>query len=185
MGKLIIFSGASGCGKDTVLDEMLKQDPSLCKSISLTTRPPREEEADGVDYYFITNEELWEKEKRGEVLECAPYVGYYYGTPKKYVDEMLAQGKNVILKIEVEGAAKVRKLRPDALSIFLLPPSAEVLEKRLRNRGTDSEEKIQKRLARAEAEMERRVEYCYQVVNDDAKRAAKEVLKIIHQANNG
>ena len=179
-GKLIIFSGPSGCGKDTVLDELLKQDATLRLSVSFTTRHPRDDETDGLHYHFITNDEFLKKLDTGLVLEYAEYGGNFYGTPKEPVDEMLARGETVILKIEVQGAARVRKLYPNATTIFLLPPSLEILEQRLRERDTDGEEDIQTRLAIAHEEMRRCDEYRYHVINDELPRAVNEMLDIIH-----
>ena len=182
-GKLVILSGPSGCGKDTVLEEVLKKDPSLKLSVSYTTRQPRGDESNGIHYHFITREEFLENLDEGKVLEYAEYDGNFYGTPKEPVDRMLAHGETVILIIEVQGAARVCVLYPDALTIFLLPPSLEELEQRLRSRGTDGEEEIHTRLAIASEEMRRRDEYSHHVVNDDLSRAVNEVLEIIRGGN--
>ncbi|MDR1409733.1 MAG: guanylate kinase [Oscillospiraceae bacterium] len=181
-GTLVIFSGPSGSGKDTVLSKVLERDPSLKLSVSFTTRARRADEIDGVHYHFLTQEQFRFKLSQGLVLEYAEYGGSFYGTPKGPVDEMLAAGQTVILKIEVQGAARVRKVYPDALAIFLMPPSPEVLEKRLRARRTDAEEQIQTRLAIAREEIRRQDEYRFCVVNDDLERAADDVLNILHDS---
>jgi guanylate kinase len=179
-GKLVIFSGPSGSGKDTVFEQVLARDPTIRRSISFTTRNPRDYEKDGIHYHFITHDDFLKKLDKGLVLEYAEYGGNFYGTPKEPVDELLMHGKTVILIIEVQGAARVRELYPGALTIFLLPPSLEVLENRLRTRDTDGEEHIQTRLAIAREELRRKNEYRFHVVNDDLSRAVGEVLEIIH-----
>ena len=141
-GILVLFSGPSGVGKDTVLDVVLKKDTGLQKSISLTTREKRESEVEGKDYYFISRSEFDNLVEEGQVLEFAQYGSNFYGTPKAPVDKWLSEGKIVILKIEVQGAAKIKELYPDSVAIFLLPPSMNELEKRLRSRGTENEDCI-------------------------------------------
>lgn len=178
-GMLIVFSGPSGVGKDTVLDVVLKKDTSLQKSISLTTRDKRENEVDGRDYYFVTKNDFEELIEKGEVLEFAQYGSNLYGTPKAPVDKWLSEGKVVILKIEVQGTAKIRELYPDAVAIFLLPPSMAELENRLRSRGTEDESSVQKRLNIAHEEMKRSVDYDFFVINDDLESAANDVLTIV------
>ncbi|MDR3345258.1 MAG: guanylate kinase [Oscillospiraceae bacterium] len=178
-GKLVIFSGPSGSGKDTVLDKVLAREPSLRRSVSFTTRAPRADEINGVHYHFLTQDEFRRKLSCGLVLEYAEYGGHFYGTPKEPVDEMLAQGETVILKIEVQGAARVREIYPDALTIFLLPPSLEVLEARLRARETDGEEDVKTRLAIAREEIRRKDEYRRHVINGDLDAAVDEVLAIL------
>jgi guanylate kinase len=166
-------------GKDTVLDVVLKKDKTLQKSISLTTRTIRENEVDGKDYYFVSKTEFEELIDKGEVLEFAQYGSNLYGTPKAPVDRWLEEGKVVILKIEVQGTAKIRELYPDAISIFLLPPSMMELEKRLRSRGTEDESSVQKRLNIAHDEIKRSVDYDFFVINDEIESAADDVLTII------
>ena len=178
-GMLIVFSGPSGVGKDTVLDVVLKKDETLQKSISLTTRAIRENEVDGKDYYFVSKADFEDLIEKGEVLEFAQYGSNLYGTPKAPVDKWLEEGKVVILKIEVQGTAKIRELYPDAISIFLLPPSMMELEKRLRSRGTEDESSVQKRLNIAHDEIKRSVDYDFFVINDDLESAADDVLTII------
>jgi len=178
-GLLIVFSGPSGTGKDTVLDVLLRGNRTVKKSISATTRAPREGERDGVDYHFITREAFLALVERGEMLEYAEYVGNFYGTPLGPVREWMENGTDVILKIEVQGGAQVKENYPDSVGIFILPPSVEELERRLRGRGTDGEAAVQKRLATAVEEMKCASRYDYTVVNDEVERAVQEVLAII------
>lgn len=178
-GMLILFSGPSGVGKDAVLKVVLKKDKSLQKSISLTTREKRNDETDGKDYYFISSSKFEEMISNGEVLEYTHYGINMYGTPKAPVDKWLSEGKTVILKIEVEGAKNIKEMYPDSVGIFLLPPSMEVLEQRLRNRGTETEEDIQRRLVIARDEIHKSVDYDYYVINDELETASDDVLTII------
>jgi len=151
-GTLLVLSGSSGVGKSTIIAQVLEQRPELYFSVSCTTRAPRPGEVDGVNYTFISREEFQARIERGEFLEYAEYVGNYYGTSMTVIREKLEQGVDVLLDIEVQGAAKVRERLPDAASVFIVPPSFEELAQRLRGRGTDSEEKIQKRLETARRE---------------------------------
>lgn len=178
-GMLVLFSGPSGVGKDTVLEVVLAKDTSLQKSISLTTRGIRENEIDGKDYYFISVEDFEKMIENGEVLEFARYGQNLYGTPKAPVDKWLDEGKTVILKIEVQGAQNIKKMYPDSVGIFVLPPSMDELENRLRSRGTENEDDIQKRLEIARNEIDMSKDYDYLVVNDDLDRASDNVLQII------
>lgn len=178
-GMLVLFSGPSGVGKDTVLEVVLAKDTSLQKSISLTTRGIRENEIDGKDYYFISVEDFEKMIENGEVLEFAHYGQNLYGTPKAPVDKWLDEGKTVILKIEVQGAQNIKKMYPDSVGIFVLPPSMDELENRLRSRGTENEDDIQKRLEIARKEIDMSKDYDYLVVNDDLDRASDNVLQII------
>lgn len=179
-GVLVLFSGPSGVGKDTVLDIVLNKDKNLQKSISLTTRGIRENEVDGKDYYFISNEKFEDMISQGQVLEYAKYGSNFYGTPKAPIDEWLGEGKTVILKIEVQGASKIKELYPDSVSIFVLPPSMEELENRLRSRGTESEDDIKKRLDIARGEVERSKDYDFIVINDDLDIASDKVIAIVN-----
>ncbi|MCR5523102.1 MAG: guanylate kinase [Clostridia bacterium] len=179
-GLLIIFSGPSGCGKDTVLREMLETNDDLRVSISMTTRKIRDGEIDGMDYYFVSREYFEKKIKEGSMLEYAEYAGNYYGTPKAPVDDMINDGINVILEIEVQGAEKIRKLYPDAVSVFLMPPSLAELEERLRKRGTDDEETISHRLFIAEQEIRRATEFQYAVVNSEVEKAVSDFQEILN-----
>ena len=180
-GVLVLFSGPSGVGKDTVLEIVLAKDTSLQKSISLTTRGIRENEIDGKDYYFISVPEFEKMIDNNEVLEFARYGQNLYGTPKAPVDKWLSEGKTVILKIEVQGASNIKKLYPESVGIFIMPPSMEVLEQRLRSRGTENEIDIQKRLEIAQNEIGHSKDYDFLVVNDDLEKASENVLEILHK----
>lgn len=179
-GVLVLFSGPSGVGKDTVLDIVLNKDKNLQKSISLTTRGIRENEVDGKDYYFISSDKFEDMISKGQVLEYAKYGSNFYGTPKAPIDQWLGEGKTVILKIEVQGASKIKELYPDSVSIFVLPPSMEELESRLRSRGTESEDDIKKRLDIAKGEVERSKDYDFLVINDDLDIASDKVIAIVN-----
>lgn len=179
-GLLVLFSGPSGVGKDTVLEVVLNKDKTLQKSISLTTRAIRENEVDGKDYYFIDVAKFENMIENGEVLEYAKYGTNLYGTPKAPVDKWLSEGKIVILKIEVQGASNIKKLYPDSIGIFVMPPSMEELEQRLRSRGTEDEADIQKRLEIARNEIAHSKDYDYLVVNDDLNKASENVIEILH-----
>ena len=181
-GSLIVYSGPSGVGKGTVLKEALKKDSSLALSISATTRKPREGEIDGVNYFFITREEFLKKIERGEMLEYAEYNGNFYGTPKDFVEKSLENGKNVILEIEVQGAFKVKDLMPDAVLIFLLPPSFRELRARLEGRKTETKEQIEGRLSAAEREIKEAPKYDFLIVNDDIEETACDLVNCVKAA---
>ncbi len=176
--KLIVISGASGVGKGTVLGIMMQQRPDLSFSVSATTRPPRPGETEGVHYYFVTKERFREMIDQGAFLEYDAHAANYYGTPREQAVEKLARGP-VLLDIEPNGAKQVRQSMPDAVLIFIMPPSLEELERRLRGRGDTPEDQIQMRMERALWEMEQRFWYDHVVVNDDAERCAREILTII------
>lgn len=178
-GILIILSGPSGSGKDTVLRALKEVDSDVKVSVSMTTRKPRQGDVDGVDYYFVTREYFEKKIAENKMLEYAEYAGNYYGTPADPVDEMLRQGKAVFLEIEVQGAEKIRKRYDSVISIFLMPPSMRVLEERLRGRGTEDEETIQHRLFIASEEIRRAPEYDYVVINDTVDNAVDGIETII------
>src|SRR5262249_8723506 len=179
-GPLIILSGPSGSGKTVVLRRVLPGgDLPLRESVSVTTRKPRAGERDGVDYHFWERERFDREVREGAFLEWAEVHGRCYGTLRSEVDPFLEKGEGVILVIDVQGAAQVRRVRPEAVSIFLLPPSLEVLEQRLRHRGTESEDAIQRRLKNARLELAHSGEYQHQVVNDDLARAVEKVHEII------
>ena len=178
-GLLIVLSGPSGAGKSTVIAALMRLRSDIRFSVSATTRAPRPGEEDGVDYFFRTHEEFARMIDEGAFLEHAEYVGNCYGTPAGPVDERLAEGWNVLLDIEVQGAEQVIGKRPDAVSVFLAPPSLRELERRLRGRGTDTEEKILGRLETARRECALAHNYTYIVVNDDAETAARQLDAII------
>lgn len=175
---LLVVSGPSGAGKDTVVRRMMEKYPQIEISVSATTRAPRTGEQEGVDYYFLTNEAFEQKIARGEMLEYVHYCDRYYGTPKSEVDRRLDADTPVVLVIEVIGAANIKRMYPNSTLVFIMPPSLEELSRRLRGRGTESEEVIQKRLSRAKEEIERRGQYDFSVINDDVDRCAEEVYSI-------
>ena len=177
-GKLVVISGASGVGKGTVLGIMMKKREDLKFSVSATTRPPRPSETDGVHYYFVTKERFEDMIATGQMLEYSAHAANYYGTPRAQAEEKMATG-SVLLDIEPNGAGQVKKAAPDAVLVFIMPPSMEELERRLRGRGDTPEDQIAMRLERAVWEMEQRHWYDHVVVNDDAERCADEILKII------
>lgn len=177
-GMLIVVSGPSGCGKGTLLAEVLKKD-KFFYSVSATTRSPRPGETDGVNYYFLTKEKFEETAENGGMLEYASYCGNYYGTPKKPVEDMLERGIHVILEIEVQGAMKIKEKCPDALFVFILPPSLKELRRRLNKRGTETEEVIKRRLGEAAGEIAQARKYDYTVVNGELSEAVDDFLAII------
>lgn len=178
-GLLVILSGPSGSGKDTLLESLVQIDGRVRVSVSLTTRTKREWETDGIHYYFVTDGYFQRKLEEGMILEHAQYGNAFYGTPKAPVDDLLQEGKTVILKIEVQGAAKIRALYPDAVSIFLMPPSLSILEERLRNRETEDEEDIQRRLMIAANEFNCAAQYDYLVVNHTVECATADIAAIL------
>ena len=177
-GKLILISGPSGTGKSTVIDRLMRLRDDVCFSVSATTRDPRPGEVDGKDYFFVTRTAFDAMVAADELLEHAGYAGNFYGTPRIPVDEALDQGRDVMLEIDVQGAQQIYAKRPDAVRIFLAPPSWSELERRLVNRGTDSADKIRQRLTRARDEMALAVDYDYFIINDDVERAAAELNDI-------
>lgn len=177
-GKLIVVSGASGVGKSTVLSKIMESRPDMVFSVSATTRAPREGEVDGVHYYFVSTERFEEMIRQGEFLEYNAHNANYYGTPRSQIEEKKKTG-TVLLDVEPNGAKNVRISDPSAVLIFIMPPSMEALEQRLRKRGDTSEEQITLRMDRAKWEMEQSVWYDHVVVNDDAQRCADEILSII------
>lgn len=179
MGKLYVISGSSGVGKGTVIKEFLNQHPEFKLSVSCTTRKPREGEVHGKNYFFLSREEFLERVKNNEFLEWAEFSGNIYGTQKAYVEEKLSQGRNMILEIDTKGALNVKKIMPDAKLIFILPPSFEELEARLRGRHTETEEAIQKRLESTKLEMENSKYFDFQVVNDSIENAVKSLEEIM------
>lgn len=183
-GKLIVISAPSGCGKSTVVHELMARRPNLKFSISATTRAPREGEVDGKDYFFVSRERFMEMVAEDAFIEHAVFVGNCYGTPKKALDDMLEQGMDVMLDIDVQGAFQIREKCPDALMVFLMPPSFEELEKRLVLRGKDSPEVIKNRLITAREECKVADRFDYIIVNDDVDRAVSEFSSIIDKEKN-
>lgn len=178
-GLLFVVSAPAGCGKDTILEQVLAKTENVGYSVSATTRAPRPGEVDGVHYHFHTRESFEQMIKDGAVLEYTEYIGNYYGTPRKAVEDMLSQGKDVILKIEVEGAMNIKKLFPECCLVFILPPSMAELERRLRKRGTEDEETICRRTAQARNEIGTAVNYDYFVVNDALEDAVEDLIAVI------
>ena len=180
---LVVISGPAGTGKGTVVKELVSRGAAEI-SISATTRAPRGQEQNGIEYHFLTKEKFESMIAEDGFLEYAQYCGNYYGSPKAPVDKWLSEGKNVILEIEVEGYQKIRAKRPDCIGIFIMPPSVEELEKRLRGRNTETEEQIQKRLARANEEMQLSGLYDYVVVNDTVQDCADRIEDIFKKETN-
>jgi guanylate kinase len=178
-GKTFIISGPSGVGKSTVLKALLERRSNLYFSVSATTRVPRPGETDGVHYHFLDVDTFRNWIAKDEFLEYAEYVGNFYGTPKKFVDTAMNRGEDVILDIEIQGAIQVCSKRPDTVRIFIAPPSWSELERRLTERGTDSPDKIQKRLLRAKVEFQTAHTYDYFVINDTVEDAVNELNAII------
>lgn len=177
--KLFVISGSSGVGKGTVLKGFLVKNPDFMLSISCTTRKPRNGEIDGVNYFFLSQEEFQECIDSNKFLEWAEFAGNRYGTKKKYIQQCLEEGKDIILEIDTQGALQVKKQMPEAVLIFICPPSLETLENRLRGRHTEDEATIQKRLLEVRIELERAEHFDYKVVNDDLNTAICNLEKII------
>ena len=177
-GKLFVISGASGVGKSTVLKQVMAQRKDLVFSVSATTREPREGEVDGVHYHFVSREAFLEMIRKGEFLEYDEHNDTLYGTLYSAVNDAMKKG-NVILDVDPNGAMNVRRMHPDATLIFVLPPSWEALEQRLRGRGDTSDEQIEKRLARAKWEIEQSPKYDYRVINDQVADCAEEIINMI------
>lgn len=178
-GLLVVVSAPSGCGKDTVINALRESDFKFEKTVSDTTRVMREGEANGVDYTFIDETTFKNRIENGYYLEYTVYNGNFYGTPKSEVEKHLEKGECVLMKIEVEGAGNVRKLMPEAVSVFLVPPSMEELEKRLKGRGTETEDSLKKRFETAKEELARAPEYDYIVVNDEISKCVEKIRNII------
>ena len=177
-GRLYIIAGCSGVGKGTLLKLFREKNPDIKLSISATTRQPRQGEEDGISYFFITKEEFQTSIKNNEFLEWAEFSGNFYGTKKSFVEKTLAKGQNLILEIEVQGARQVKEKMPDAITIFIMPPSLEDLEARLRGRKTEDEATIQKRLSAAAREIEAGKNFDYRIVNDNIEDALEVMQKI-------
>lgn len=182
-GVLAVVSGFSGAGKGTLMKALLRDHESYALSISATTRQPREGEVDGREYFFLTREKFEQMIAEDAFIEYAQYVGNYYGTPKKYVEDCLTAGKDVILEIEVQGAMNVKKLFPDAVTIFVAPPSATELKKRLEGRGTETQEVIAGRMKRAQEEADLMDFYDYLLINDDLEESTRELHELIVQSH--
>lgn len=178
-GNLFVISGPSGVGKNTVINEFLKNNKEVKLSISCTTRLPRQGEKDGINYFFLTKEEFENDIKEGKFLEWAEFNGNFYGTKQEYVEKTLANQQDIILEIDTQGAMQIKKKLPDAVLIFIAPPSREVLENRLKGRGTESEDVVQKRLNIAIGELEKMKDFDFVIVNDDLSKAANELKNII------
>lgn len=180
-GILFILSGPSGVGKGTVLDALLKEYDGVEYSVSATTRSPREGEVDGEDYFFISKDEFFEIKEKDQFIEYAKVHNNYYGTPKKYVDKSLAEGRDIILEIDIQGAKQVREKYPDSVFIFLVPPSFEELKKRLNKRDTEDNKSKNVRLKNAKKEIKKTDEYDYTIVNDRVKNAVEQIKEIIEK----
>lgn len=178
-GLLIIYAGPSGVGKGTIVRNMLSKNDNLKLSVSVTTRQKREGETEGVDYYYITREKFSEMVNNDELLEHTEYCGNCYGTPKKAVMDMLDKGIDVLLEIEVDGFRQIKEKFPDAVSIFVLPPSQQELFDRLNKRGTETDEQKQLRIKQAEFELSQARWFDYRIINDDVNRASNEILSLI------
>lgn len=178
-GLLLVVSAPSGGGKGTILGELFKRDSNLVLSVSATTRNPRPGEEHGKQYYFVDREEFEEMIREGKILEYAEYVGNYYGTPKLPVENWLSQGKDVVLEIEVQGGAQIKQLMPDCVSVFIVPPSMSILEKRLRDRGTENDETVRRRLETARQELTRAKDYDYIVINDRLEDAVDDLQAVL------
>ncbi len=182
-GILIVVSGFAGTGKGTLMNLLTERNENLGLSVSMTTRAPRPGEVDGVSYFFVTRDEFEQKIRENGLIEHAEYVGNYYGTPRSYVEKQLSSGVDVILEIEIQGAMKIKREYPDALLIYILPPSVQELHNRLLKRGTETPEVISRRLKRAAEESEGIESYDYVIVNDDLETCYNELLGIIRSAH--
>lgn len=181
-GKLIVLTGPSGVGKGTLVRSLLERHPELYLSISVTTRSPRPGESDGKHYYFVSREQFDEMVAQEQLLEWAEFAGNCYGTPRQQVEDKIREGKWVILEIELEGARQIRASFPEALRIFILPPSMQELEQRLRGRGSDSEDAIARRLCRAQEEINAAGEFDYKIINGDFETALKDIETALFEA---
>jgi len=177
--KLFVISGSSGVGKGTVLKGFLQKNPNFMLSISCTTRNPRPGEVDGVNYFYLTKEEFQNCIDNDKFLEWAEFAGNRYGTKKKYIRQCLDEGKDIILELDTQGALQVKKQMPEAVLIFICPPSLETLETRLRGRHTEDEAAIQKRLDEVKIELERAENFDYKIINDDLEKAIEALEKVI------
>jgi guanylate kinase len=177
--RLFVITGPSGVGKGTLIERLLQEVPELELSVSATTRPPRNGERDGVHYHFMDEDQFMQHVDEGNFIEHARYASQLYGTPRSEVDPRLAQGRSVVLEIELQGARQIRETVPDAVQVFIAPPSPEDLRRRLEGRGTDSPEQISRRLEVAAEELGARDEFAHVVENDDVERAAHELAELV------
>ena len=184
-GKLFVITAPSGAGKTSLIEAVMRDDPTLKLSISYTTRAPRPGEKNAVDYHFVDDKTFLAMRERGEFLESAEVHGYRYGTSKKVITEALARGEDLILEIDWQGAQQVRRIYPGCVGIFILPPSVEELERRMRSRGQDSELVIRRRLDNARGEMEHAGEFNYAIINKDFQTALRELKQIIQRETHG
>ena len=183
-GKLVVISGPSGVGKGTICKQLVRRLDNVCLSISAATRAKAKTEVDGKDYYFLSREQFENRIKEGSLLEYAEVFGNFYGTPKDKVDEAIAAGKTVILEIDVQGGRQVKAKCPDAVMIFIMPPTTKALVERITGRGRDAADVVQKRLAKADAEIKAAGNlYEYKIVNDDLEQAINKIMEIIRKAN--
>jgi guanylate kinase len=180
-GRLFVITAPSGAGKTSLIDALVRADPSLKLSISYTTRAPRPGEKDGVEYHFVDDAAFLGMQRRGEFLESAEVHGYRYGTSKKVITEALARGEDLVLEIDWQGARQVRRIYPECVGIFILPPSLEELERRMRSRGQDADAVIRRRLDNARGEMEHAGEFDYAIINKDFETARHELAAIIQK----
>ncbi len=178
-GRLFVITGPSGVGKGTLIEGLLREVPDLELSVSATTRRPRGSERDGVHYHFMDEQEFERRVRAGEFIEHAAYSSHHYGTLRSEVEPRLARGAGVVLEIELQGARQIRETVPDAVQVFIAPPSPEDLRRRLESRGTDSDEQIASRLAVAAEELEAREEFGHVIVNDDVERATRELVELV------
>ncbi len=178
-GKLFVITAPSGAGKTSLIEAVMREDPSLKISVSYTTRPPRKGEKDGVDYHFIEEPTFRKMQAQGEFLECAEVHGNHYGTSKQVILDAVKRGDDIILEIDWQGAQQVRKLYPDCVGIFILPPSVEELERRMRARGQDSDAVIRRRLDNAREELAHAGEFKYAIINKDFETARRELASVI------
>jgi guanylate kinase len=180
-GRLFVITAPSGAGKTSLIAALLKDDAGLKLSISYTTRPPRPGEQNGREYHFVDDATFLDMRSRGEFLESAEVHGYRYGTSKRVITEALAQGQDLVLEIDWQGARQVRQLYPDCVGVFILPPSVEELERRMRTRGQDSDSVIARRLASAKEELEHAGEFKYAIINKDFDTARRELAQVIRK----
>ena len=178
-GVLVVVSGPSGVGKGTILKKLIRENDNMRFAISATTRKPREGEQDGISYFFKTEEEFKDMIDNGELIEWVNYCGNFYGKPRKYVEQTLEEGYDVIVEVEVEGAQNIKKIYPESVLIFIMPPSIEELEERLKNRGTETQEVINSRMTRAKQEIAKLNVYDYCVVNETVDKAVESLVTII------